>query len=267
MQSNYRKHLLFFSWLFINSLSYINTGPYEFILGQWEKLEASDKQNNALRWTIQQYTQLYYCITSSLASITFNHRLGHRASGSQILSRGSIKYTRFTLYYSWHDLITGTSILRPKLWNPVSSGKRMGLENWPRFRGCTPQPHPSARICQVLRLWPPPPQPTLLNLPLCMNFPRYGVRDALPRPCLRTCIPFTYFSLVPSLRKGIRSLFLKQFVSTFTQRPLWLTWATMCTYRVQTFNFFQNLEQFQLFSVHSRIESLNKVWPRWTQDG
>ena len=32
---------------------------------------------------------------------------------------------------------------------------------------------------------------------------------------------------------------LRQFVFTFAPRPLWLTWATMCTYRVQTFNFFK----------------------------
>ena len=68
-------------------------------------LETSDKENNALRWTVQQHAQLYYHITSSLASVTSNHRLGHRASGSQILSRGSIKYTRFTLYYSWYAMI------------------------------------------------------------------------------------------------------------------------------------------------------------------
>ena len=47
---------------------------------------------------IQQHTQLYYRITRSLASITFNHHLGHLASENQILSRGSITYTRFTLY-------------------------------------------------------------------------------------------------------------------------------------------------------------------------
>ena len=86
-------------------LSYINTGPYDFIHGTCGKLETSDKQNNAFRWTIQQHNQLYYRITITLASITFNHRLGHRASGSQILSRGSIKYTRITLYYSWYAMI------------------------------------------------------------------------------------------------------------------------------------------------------------------
>ena len=81
------------------------SGLYDFIHGPCEKLETSDKQNNALRWPIRVHTQLYYRITSSLASITFKHRLGHRASGSQILSRGSIKYTRFTLYYSWYAMI------------------------------------------------------------------------------------------------------------------------------------------------------------------
>ena len=35
----------------------------------------------------------------------------------------------------------------------------------------------------------------------------------------------------------------------------------------QDFQLFSKLEPFQLFSVHSRIESLNKVWPRWSQGG
>ena len=32
------------------------------------------------------------------------------------------------LQLAHHDLIMGTSTLRPKLWNPVSSEKRMSLE-------------------------------------------------------------------------------------------------------------------------------------------
>ena len=65
---------------------FLTVREYDFIHGPWEKLETSDNQNNALRCAIRQHTQLYYCITSCLASITFNHIFGHRASGSQILS-------------------------------------------------------------------------------------------------------------------------------------------------------------------------------------
>ena len=49
-------------------------------------------------------------------------------------------------------------------------------------------------------------------------------------------------------------------ISTFTPRPLWLTWATMCTFQP-----FQNWNHFNY--SHSRTESWNKVWPRWSQDG
>ena len=47
--------------------------------------------------------------------------------------------------------------------------------------------------------------------------------------------------------RGIGSLSLRQFVSTFTLSPLcplWLTWAPLCTYRLQIFNFFQNWNHF-----------------------
>ena len=123
------------------------------------------KQNNALRWTIQQHTQLYYRITS----ITCNHRLGHRVSGSQILSRYSIKYTRFTLNYSWSTMIymcviTGLIVLWGKiLKNPVYLVKSAWfLENWPRFRGCTPTPSlcmnlPSSKVLNfesLNKVWP-----------------------------------------------------------------------------------------------------------------
>ena len=126
-------------------LSNINTGPDDFIHGPWEKLKTPDKQNNALRWTIQQHTQLYYRITSSLASITFNHRLGHCASGSQILSWGSIKYPWFTLYYS---LITGLLVLWGQNYGIQYLVKNAWiLENLPTFRDAPP------------------------TLPLCMNLP------------------------------------------------------------------------------------------------
>ena len=70
------------------------------------------------------------------------------------------------------------------------------LEKWPRFRGCTPNPITLHEFAQFLGC----ESSTLLNLPLCMNLPRYGVCDALPQPhpCLRTCISFTHFSLGPS---------------------------------------------------------------------
>ena len=95
--------------------------------------------------------------------------------------------------------ITGgfTSTLRPKLWNPVSSEKRMGFKNWPRFRGCTPNPTPLHAFAQFLGCDPPPSPNT------CMNLTWYGVCDALlhPHPCLRTCIPFKHFSLGPRVLK------------------------------------------------------------------
>ena len=59
---------------------------------------------------------------------------------------------------------------------------------------------------------------------------------------------------------------LKQFVSTFTPRPLWLTWATMCTYRVQTSNFFKTGTISIILSAFDNW-NLNKVWPRWSRDG
>ena len=59
--------------------------------------------------------------------------------------------------------------------------------------------------------------------------------------------------------RGIRSLHvsLRQFVYTFTPRPIWLTWATMCTYRVQTFNFFKT----RIISI------ILSAFEYWTQDG
>ena len=49
-----------------------------------------------------------------------------------------------------------------------------------------------------------PPYPTLLKPASLMNLPRYGIYDALPHPhpCLRTCIPFTHFSLEPSIKEN-----------------------------------------------------------------
>ena len=45
--------------------------------------------------------------------------------------------------------------------------------------------------------------------------------------------------------RGIRSLSLRQFVSTITPRPLWLTWAIMSTYRESPdFQLFQNWNHF-----------------------
>ena len=43
-------------------LIYINTGPYDFIHGPWEKLKTSDEQNNKIM--LSQRTQSYYRITS-----------------------------------------------------------------------------------------------------------------------------------------------------------------------------------------------------------
>ena len=44
-------------------------------------------------------------------------------------------------------------------------------------------------------------------------------------------------------------------------RPLWLTWATMCTYRVQTFNFFKII--LSAFENWQFKQSLTKMIARW----
>ena len=65
---------------------------------------------------------------------------------------------------------------------------------------------------------------------------------------------------------GIRSLSLKQFVSTFTPRQLWLNWATMGTYRVQTFNFFKTGTISIILSAFDNWkfkQSLTKMITRW----
>ena len=93
---------------------------------------------------------------------------------------------------------TKTSTLRPKLWNLVKNA--WVLENLPRFRGSTPNPTPLHEFAQFLGCETSLPHPA--KSCLCMNLPRFGVCDALPhsQPCLRTCIPFTHFSLRPSLK-------------------------------------------------------------------
>ena len=55
--------------------------------------------------------------------------------------------------------------------------------------------------------------------------------------------------------RGITSLSHIQFVSTFAPRPLWLTWATMRTYRVQTYNFYNIVDCTQShYGVHCSVE-------------
>ena len=66
--------------------------------------------------------------------------------------------------------------------------------------------------------------------------------------------------------RGIRSLSLRQFVSPFIPRPLWLTWATMCTYRVQTFNFFTPGTISTILSAFGNWkfkQSVTKMIARW----
>ena len=64
-----------------------------------------------------------------------------------------------------------------------------------------PQPHTSACICPVLSLWPPiPPTHTLPKPAFLREFTQvWGMWCT----CLRTCIPFTHFSLGPSLQKWV----------------------------------------------------------------
>ena len=69
--------------------------------------------------------------------------------------------------------------------------------------------------------------------------------------------------------RGIRSLFLRQFVFTFTPRPLWLTWATMRTYRIQTFNFFKTgtissiLSAFESWKFKQSLTKMIAIWMTW----
>ena len=63
---------------------------------------------------------------------------------------------------------------------------------------------------------------------------------------------------------GIRSLSLRQFVSTFAPRSLWWTWATMCMYRVQTFNFFKTGTISIIFSAFENWKF--KQRSRWSKE-
>ena len=69
--------------------------------------------------------------------------------------------------------------------------------------------------------------------------------------------------------RRIRSLSLRQFVSTFTSKPLCLTWATMCTYRVETFNFFKTgtisviLSAFENWSFKWSLTKMIERWMIW----
>ena len=69
--------------------------------------------------------------------------------------------------------------------------------------------------------------------------------------------------------RGIRLLSPRQFVSIFTPRPLWLTWATMCTYRVQTFNFFKTgtisiiLSAFENWKFKQSLITMIARWKTW----
>ena len=60
--------------------------------------------------------------------------------------------------------------------------------------------------------------------------------------------------------------YLSDFVSTFIPRPLWLTWATICTYRVQTFNFFKTGTISIILSAFANWkfkQSFTKMIARW----
>ena len=69
--------------------------------------------------------------------------------------------------------------------------------------------------------------------------------------------------------RGIRSLSLRQFVSSLTPRPLWLTRATMCTYRVQTFNLFKTLtisiilSAFENWKFKQSLTKMIAIWMTW----
>ena len=69
--------------------------------------------------------------------------------------------------------------------------------------------------------------------------------------------------------RGIRLLSPRQFVSAFTPRLLWLTWATMCTYRLQTFNFFKTgtisiiLSAFENWKFKQSLTKMIARWMTW----
>ena len=69
--------------------------------------------------------------------------------------------------------------------------------------------------------------------------------------------------------RGIRSVSFRLFISTFTPRPLWLTWATMCTYRVQTFNSFKTgtisiiLSAFENWKFKQSLTKMIERWMTW----
>ena len=64
-----------------------------------------------------------------------------------------------------------------------------------------PEPYPSAWISPVLRLWLQP----LLKPASLQEFTQvWGMWcTSSSQPCLRTCIPFTHFSLGPSLKNWV----------------------------------------------------------------
>ena len=69
--------------------------------------------------------------------------------------------------------------------------------------------------------------------------------------------------------RRIRSLSLRQYLSTFNPRPLWLIWATMCTYRVQTFNCFKTgtisiiLCAFENWKFKQSLTKMIARWMNW----
>ena len=70
-----------------------------------------------------------------------------------------------------HDLITGLLVLWSQNYGIQYLVKNAWiLENWPSFRGCTPKPSPLHEFAQFV--------------------------------ALRTCMPFTHFSLGPTLKKN-----------------------------------------------------------------
>ena len=76
------------------------------------------------------------------------------------------------------------------------------LENLPRFRGCIPNPTPLHEFAQFLGCETPLPHPaiTCLSAWIYPGIMGYVMHFLTPHPCLRTCIPFTHFSLGPSLK-------------------------------------------------------------------
>ena len=136
-------------------LSYINTGPDDFIHGPWEKLETSMLSDPAIHPVILLYNKLpniNHFQPPSRPSCQWKPNFKQRFH--------QIHSVHIVLQLVCHDLVTGLLVLWGQTYGIQSLVKNASwvLENWLR--------QPSAWICPVLMLWttpghPPPPRPPI----------------------------------------------------------------------------------------------------------